>query len=550
MYPVGLSSCAFDLNEASFEALIKANVRNIEISLPFSAYPALDHKYVGKLSRDFGVNLWSYHLPFASRDIFNIASLDEELRTYTVKTLSEYVKKGADIGIDKFVIHPCGEPAAEAGATREEHMLRAMTSLDTLAEVAAEVGAVIAVEDLPRSCLGRNAEEILRLISANDKLRVCFDTNHMLIEDNIRFAEMLGDKIVTLHVSDYDFENERHWLPGEGKNDWQALYKKIREIGYNGVWMYEIGVKCPKTIVRDRDLCFEDYTRNAEEIFTGKPLTVIGRPKKHLGMWGDSVDHDLHIHSEISLCSNDPEQTTERILRYAKENDLSTVCLTDHFWDETVEGASDWYKKQDWAHITKALPLPEEKGIKFLFGVETELNKELTLGVSRERMDELDFIIIPTTHFHMRGYTITEEDAASPENRAKAWVRRLDAVLNMDLPFHKVGIAHLACGLIAPTREEYLETLNRIPEYEMIRLFTKAAKLGVGIELNSSDMNPAEGEEDTVFRMFRIAKKCGCKFYFGSDAHHPKGLDEAKAIFDRAIDAIGLEESDKIDLLK
>lgn len=30
-----------------------------------------------------------------------------------------------------------------------------------------------------------------------------------------------------------------------------------------------------------------------------------------------SFDHDLHIHSQISSCSNHPEQTTERILQYA-----------------------------------------------------------------------------------------------------------------------------------------------------------------------------------------------------------------------------------------
>lgn len=549
MYPVGVSTCGFALSEKNFEGLVRAGIRNIEISYPFNTYPTLDHKLAEKLSKEFGVRLWSYHLPFASRDIFNIASLDEELRTYTVKTLLEYVKKGADIGIDKFVIHPCGEPAAEAGATREEHMHRAMASLDTLAEEAAKAGAVIAVEDLPRSCLGRNAEEILRLISANDKLRVCFDTNHMLTEDNVRFVEQVGDKIVTLHVSDYDFENERHWLPGEGKNDWQAIYNKLREVGYDGVWMYEIGLSCPNTLRKSRDLCFEDFSRNAEEIFTGKPLTVFRQPKKSLGMW-NRVDHDLHVHSQISSCSNDPEQTNERLLQYAKENGYNTICLTDHFWDENVEGASDWYAVQNWAHITKALPLPKDDEVKFLFGVETELNKELTLGISKERMEELDFIVIPTTHFHMKNYTLSEEQAKSPATRAKAWVERLDAVLNMELPFHKIGIAHLACGLIAPTRPEYLETLSLIPDDEMVRLFTKAAKLGVGIELNSGDMNPAEGEEDTVFRMFRIAKKCGCKFYFASDAHHPKGLDESKAILERAAETLGLSASDKIDFLK
>lgn len=36
----------------------------------------------------------------------------------------------------------------------------------------------------------------------------------------------------------------------------------------------------------------------------------------------------------------------------------------------------------------------------------------------------------------------------------------------------------------------------------------------------------------------------GCKFYFGSDAHHPAELDMAKNIFERAIDDLQLEQSD------
>lgn len=257
------------------------------------------------------------------------------------------------------------------------------------------------------------------------------------------------------------------------------------------------------------------------------------------------IDHDLHIHSHISSCSNDPEQTNERILRYAEENGLTTVCLTDHFWDERVDGASGWYAKQNFEHISKAKPLPQTDSVRFLFGCETELNSQLTVGVSKDGYDAFDFIIIPTTHFHMRGYTLTEEELASPETRAKAWVRRLEAVLDMDLPFHKVGIAHLTCGLIAPTREEYLATLDALPDRDMEELFTKASRVGVGIELNSSDMSFKDEEMNTVLRPYRIAKKQGCRFYLGSDAHHPRTLDGAKAIFERAVDMLGLEEKDK-----
>lgn len=257
------------------------------------------------------------------------------------------------------------------------------------------------------------------------------------------------------------------------------------------------------------------------------------------------VDNDLHIHSKRSLCSNDPEQTNERILRYAEENGFKTICLTDHFWDETVDGASDWYAEQNLAHISAAKPLPQSDNVRFLFGCETELNRFLTLGISKERFDLFDFVIIPTTHFHMKGYTLSQDEARSVQSRAAAWIKRLDAVLHMDLPFYKIGLAHLTCDLIAPTREEYIEVLRLLPTGEMERLFEKAAKVGVGIELNADDMKFNDEEADIVLRPYRIAKEYGCKFYLGSDAHHPKNLDTAKTVFERAVDILALTEEDK-----
>lgn len=260
------------------------------------------------------------------------------------------------------------------------------------------------------------------------------------------------------------------------------------------------------------------------------------------------VDHDYHIHSHISSCSGDPEQTNERILEYAKENGFKKICLTDHFWDENVEGASGWYKPQNFEHISKALPLPKAEGIDFLFGCETDMDKFFTVGVSKERLENFDFVIIPTTHLHMMGFTLNAEDS-SVENRAKLWVKQLDTLLDMDLPFHKIGIAHLACSLIAnSSREDYLKVLELIPTDDMKRLFKKAANLGVGIELNSSDMCFKDAEADIVLRMFRIAKDEGCKFYLGSDAHHPIGLERAPKIFERAVEYLNLTEDDKFHI--
>lgn len=260
------------------------------------------------------------------------------------------------------------------------------------------------------------------------------------------------------------------------------------------------------------------------------------------------IDHDYHIHSELSLCSRDPEQNKERILEYAKENNLKKIVLTDHFWDDDAEGGSSWYREQNYAHISKALPLPQSEGIEFLFGCETDFNKHFQLGISKQCFQKFDFVIIPTTHLHMSGFNIDEKDFPL-ENRVNLWVSRLEAVLNLDLPFHKIGIAHLACSLFTnSSREDYLKALTLIPTDAMHSLFKKAASLGVGIELNASDMHFRDQEADTVLKMFRIAKEEGCKFYLGSDAHHPKDLEIAPKIFERAIDYLNLTEEDKFHI--
>lgn len=261
------------------------------------------------------------------------------------------------------------------------------------------------------------------------------------------------------------------------------------------------------------------------------------------------IDHDYHIHSQLSSCSRDPEQTPDRILQYAKENGLSRICLTDHYWDSAVDGASQWYRPQDFDHIANAMPLPQDEKVEFLFGCETDMDQLMTVGIPAARFDEFDFIIIPTTHLHMTGFTISNEDAESNERRAQLWVERLDALLHKSLPFGKIGLAHLVCGLIKrESREEYLNVLSLIPDAEMERLFTMAAELGCGIELNQSDMSFGDDEADVVLRPFRIAKSCGCKFYLGSDAHHPTEFKKSKGVFERAVTLLDLKESDKFHI--
>ena len=134
---------------------------------------------------------------------------------------------------------------------------------------------------------------------------------------------------------------------------------------------------------------------------------------------------------------------------------------------------------------------------------------------------------------------------------AKLWVEKIDALLDIDLPFRKIGLAHLACPLIGKgDRKLYAETMAALSDETLRKSFAKIAKKGAGVEINGGDFAFNYGAEDDVIRMFRIAKEEGCKFYLGSDAHHPNGFDGYFDIFERAIRDLELTENDKFYISK
>lgn len=259
------------------------------------------------------------------------------------------------------------------------------------------------------------------------------------------------------------------------------------------------------------------------------------------------TDNDLHIHTYLSPCSGDERQNPEFLLEYAKKNGFSTICITDHYWDPKVPGATAYLAKLDTELLKKALPLPKSEGVRFLFGAETELDRFGNLAIEKETCDEFDFVVVPINHFHMEGFTIADEEFNNVEAVAKRWLERFNYVLDKDLPFGKIGFAHLSCELmITSYRRGHLDVMKAIPEGDTYDVFKRAAEKGAGIELNFEtffDYTGAELEE--LMEPYRIAKSAGCKFYFGSDGHHPEDMERSKEKFERVVDLLDLTEDDK-----
>lgn len=278
-WELGLSSCCMGRADADvFEAYAKAGVTCMEVALNEHVYPHTDWKAVAAASKASGVNIWSLHLPFCPFKTINIADPNKAVREDTILLHKAGIDNAVMMGAKVAVIHPSGEPNPDN--ERKERLQYAGESLAILAEYAAQYDITVAVEDLPRTCLGNCIADIRQLIGAHPRLGVCFDTNHLLLEKNSDFVKALGDKIVTLHVSDYDYLNERHWLPYEGKVDWIELVTLLEQAGYAGPFMYEVGFKTPDTIRRGRDLTFADFIENHAACVNKRRIAPIGTPDR------------------------------------------------------------------------------------------------------------------------------------------------------------------------------------------------------------------------------------------------------------------------------
>lgn len=273
MYKIGLSTTGKTIDANLFESYKKAGIDYMEVSMMQELYPTADYKGMRKWADEYHINLWTFHLPFKPFDHIDISASDAKWRKESVAYIGEILKKAADVGFNKFILHSGGITKRLTQKEVDDRLDYACESYAAMAEIAEREGGIICVENLPPVCVGKDIEEVKKLVSADERLRVCFDTNHLLPGDAGEFIRALGDKIVTLHVSDYDFVNERHWLPGEGDQDFQSILSALKDIGYKGPWLYEVSFGKPG--LRERFLTCEDFVRNANEIFENKEITVV-----------------------------------------------------------------------------------------------------------------------------------------------------------------------------------------------------------------------------------------------------------------------------------
>ncbi len=195
------------------------------------------------LKNRYGVDLRSFHLPFVTNELytFNPSSLSDSEKTETLNNTKKLIEIVSKTDMKILVLH---------GSLRvlpEERSLRLESFVDylrVLCDYCKGYGMRVAVETLKPRCIGNSLAEHLYIQknTKRDNLGICFDSNHLLTEDNLDFLRGAGEYVITTHLSDYDGIDERHWFPGRGINDWKAITSILEEKGYTDPYVFEVRI--------------------------------------------------------------------------------------------------------------------------------------------------------------------------------------------------------------------------------------------------------------------------------------------------------------------
>lgn len=268
------------------------------------------------------------------------------------------------------------------------------------------------------------------------------------------------------------------------------------------------------------------------------------------------ITHDLHIHTHLSLCAPNKTGTVANYIESAKKQGLLKLGFTDHFWGgelmpalyhaRTKSNPTRYYRVQNFEYISqtkKEFHLAEGTGIQLLFGAEAEYNPyRRTVAIEPWQAEQMDFVIVPNSHTHM----MMPRSLYQPvEKHIDFMFRAFYDIINCPLAKYVTSIAHPFHAVACPYGFRLPMELISDDRYKFA--FDAAAEKGIAIEINleqhvSSDPKPDDYYEED-FRMFAIAKECGCKFTFGSDSH-TLAMHKNCYVFDKAAERLGLCEDD------
>ncbi len=244
-WTVGVSTCLIqDFDPRRHPALLaEYGIGALELTASHSPKAAVEPSWADALEKSLAetsVVLDSVHVMFSRKlDVSSLNAADRQAALDEARRCLDLLMR---LGGRVLVIHPSSEPIRDDERPRRFEL--ALASLSKLgAEVPADSGIRIGIENLPRSCLCHDSAEHNALLEAlaDPVFGVCLDVNHGNLREDLGAAtSAYGPRLFSLHISDNDGVDERHWLPGRGVIDWPGWMRALAATGYAGPLMYEV----------------------------------------------------------------------------------------------------------------------------------------------------------------------------------------------------------------------------------------------------------------------------------------------------------------------
>lgn len=183
----------------------------------------------------------------AHATIFDFCNLDENYDH--METLFERSIEGAAMmKVPWLVVHPSS--ALAGGMVRPDTHEKNVAFFQRYGAIAAQKGVGIAVENMwgrtgaGEKPYGLDPAELLKLMEDvnSDHVKICWDVEHGSIEklDQRKALHMLKEHLVATHISDEAGVGSIHILPYLGHADWDGILGALSEVGYRGVFNFEI----------------------------------------------------------------------------------------------------------------------------------------------------------------------------------------------------------------------------------------------------------------------------------------------------------------------
>ena len=178
---------------------------------------------------------FSIHAPISD---INIAALSERIREAATLEIIATLEQAIELDAKTVTIHP-GHKSMVIPGLEAKSREKSKKSIRTIDRLMNEFGIAAALENMPSLdfMIGKTAEEMFELVDGTD-MKICFDIGHANTVNQIdEMTELLGDRIVNVHIHDNNGSNDDHMTIGDGRIDFRAVLSKLSK--YRGKYIIE-----------------------------------------------------------------------------------------------------------------------------------------------------------------------------------------------------------------------------------------------------------------------------------------------------------------------